>query len=225
AGTESCRMGGRSWSPHGETCYFPIDLLQEGEIAISRVRAGAAEAATVAIGAYPYRVQHIRLDDSRRVDLSPSDLERANAERARIDALWELDTPRRFELPLLPPLARMQPQASFGSRRFFNGQPRSPHSGEDYRGSAGTPVYAVAAGVVALAEEHFFGGNTVFIDHGDGLVSMSMHLQSMDVATGDAVEAGQQIGKVGATGRASGPHLHFGLRWRGARVDPAVLLP
>ena len=90
--------------------------------------------------------------------------------------------------------------------------------------TTGTPVLAAAPGVVALAEEHFFGGNSVFIDHGDGLFTMYLHLSEILVKPGQEVRAGDRVGLVGATGRASGPHLHFGVRWRGARIDPAVLL-
>ena len=223
-GTESCSEGERSWPPHGSTCYFPLDLEREGSFEIRRRRSGAQESATVVVADYPYRVQHIEMKDSSRVDLSAENLERAAAERERIDALWSLDTERRFEIPLGPPLGTVEARGSFGSRRFFNGQARSPHSGEDYRATTGTPVLAVAPGVVALAEEHFFGGKTVYLDHGDGLVSMYMHLSAIEVEAGTVVEAGRRVGKVGATGRVTGPHLHFGLRWRGARVDPAVLL-
>jgi murein DD-endopeptidase MepM/ murein hydrolase activator NlpD len=113
---------------------------------------------------------------------------------------------------------------SFGARRFFNDQPRSPHSGIDLRAAAGTPVHAVGAGTVVLAAEHFFGGNSVYIDHGGGLISVSMHLSRMLVKQGERVTPGQVIGEVGATGRVTGPHLHFGVRWHGARVDPGLLL-
>ncbi|MEE2778468.1 MAG: M23 family metallopeptidase, partial [Acidobacteriota bacterium] len=223
-GTESCREGDREWSPHGDTCYFALDLDRTGELEISRVRERVEEHATVRVGDYPYRVQHLKLADSSRVDLSAENLARSQEERARIEALWGLDSSRSFDIPLGAPLALMESRGSFGSRRTFNGQPRSPHSGEDYRATTGTAVMAVARGTVALAEEHFFGGKSVYLDHGDGLVSMYMHLSSIEVEVGASVEPGDRIGRVGATGRVTGPHLHFGLRWRGARVDPAVLL-
>lgn len=222
--TERCAEGERSWPPIGETCYYPIDLERTGAVVVERTRAGRPESFRAVVGDYPYRVQHLRLKDTSRVDLSPENLARAEEERRRVDALWELETSRRFELPLTPPLSHLEAQGSFGSKRFFNGEPRSPHSGEDYRATAGTPVLATAPGTVMIAEEQFFGGKCVFIDHGAGLVSMYMHLSEIDVAVGDEVRAGQRIGRVGATGRVTGPHLHFGLRWRGARIDPAVLV-
>ena len=107
---------------------------------------------------------------------------------------------------------------------MINGEPRNPHTGVDYAADAGTAVLAVAGGSVVLAEEHFFAGKSVFIDHGNGLISMYFHLSEIGVQKGQAVELGQSVGKVGATGRATGPHLHFGLRWHGSKVDPAVLL-
>jgi murein DD-endopeptidase MepM/ murein hydrolase activator NlpD len=139
-------------------------------------------------------------------------------------ALFALETPRRYELPLAPPLERLGGAARFGSRRVFNREPRSPHSGADYSAAAGTTVFAPADGRVVLAEEQYFAGRAVFLDHGDGLLSMSFHLSETLVETGDEVRRGQPIGKVGATGRVTGPHLHFGLRWHGARVDPALLV-
>jgi murein DD-endopeptidase MepM/ murein hydrolase activator NlpD len=224
AATTECRAEGRVYPPHGETCYFGVDLERTGEIAIERLRAGVVDRATIDIGAYPYTVQNVKLPTGEHVDLSPENVARSERERARIDALWTRDTARRFELPISAPLARLQSQGSFGKKRIFNGQPRSPHSGEDYRATTGTPVLAAAPGTVALAEEHFFGGNSVFIDHGDGLFTMYLHLSEILVKPGQEVRAGDRVGSVGATGRASGPHLHFGVRWRGARVDPAVLL-
>jgi murein DD-endopeptidase MepM/ murein hydrolase activator NlpD len=223
--TTECRIDGRSYAPHGETCYFGVDLERSGEVRIERQRAGTVDRAVIAIGAYPYSVQNVTLPTDQHVELASDDLARSERERARIDALWSsADTPCRFELPIAAPLARLQSQSSFGKKRVFNGKPRSPHSGEDYRASTGTPVLAAAPGKVALAEEHFFGGNSVFIDHGDGLFTMYLHLSQIAVKSGQEVRAGERIGLVGATGRASGPHLHFGVRWHGARIDPAVLL-
>jgi murein DD-endopeptidase MepM/ murein hydrolase activator NlpD len=113
---------------------------------------------------------------------------------------------------------------SFGSRRILNDEPRSPHSGVDFSGATGTPVFAVADGLVVLADEHYFAGKSIYIDHGDQLVSMYFHLSEISVSEGDAVLSGTSIGAVGATGRVTGTHLHFGLRWHGSRIDPRVLL-
>ncbi len=222
-GTERCEAGQRSWLPHGDDCYFPVDLNRTEDMPISRLRNGQRDRAMVTIEGYPYPVEEVTVPESY-VSLSSEDLERSRRERRRIDALWSLDGERLFEIPLLPPLASRPTARNFGSRRVFNGEPRSPHTGADYSATPGTPVRAVADGSVAMAEEHFFGGKTVFLNHGAGLISMSMHLSEILVANGDRVSAGQVIGEVGSTGRVSGPHLHFGLRWRGARIDPSVLI-
>lgn len=225
AGTERCGLGGDEWPALGGSCFFPIDLERPaGPLRLSRWRAGRREQAEVTVGPYPYETEEIRLQDDRQVHLSPADLARHERERERVAALWNRRGPARFALPLAPPLAALPAAGRFGARRIFNGEPRSPHTGADYRAPSGTPVLAAADGVVALAADHFFSGNSVYLDHGDGLFSMYFHLARIDVREGDEVRRGQRLGAVGATGRATGPHLHFGLRWRGARIDPAPLL-
>ncbi|MCY3927496.1 MAG: M23 family metallopeptidase [Acidobacteria bacterium] len=112
----------------------------------------------------------------------------------------------------------------FGAKRIINGEPRSPHTGADYAVPRGTPVLAVGDAVVALTGEFFFSGNAVFLDHGNGLISMYFHLHEVFVKQGEEVTRGSRLGSVGSTGRSTGPHLHFGIRWQGARVDPALLL-
>lgn len=223
SGTTSCSMAGDTWEPVGETCWYPVDLLTpEGPLTVSRMRNGRQETVRLRVTGYPYPEQRLKVEP-KHVHLSPEDLKRTRRERQRVQALWSLDTPRRFTLPLSPPLAEMPAGGRFGARRVFNDEPRSPHSGADYAAPEGTPVRAVADGTVALAEEHFFAGKSVFVDHGEGLISMSFHLSDIEVEEGQEVEAGDVIGRVGATGRATGPHLHFGVRWHGARVDPADL--
>lgn len=228
-GTSACGVArersAERWAPVGETCWYPVDLLHpEGELEVFRVRDGGREAATVRVTDYPYEVQHIELQDDSRVNLSEEALARVRRESARIRELWDLRSPRRFELPLAAPLRPLPEGGRFGARRVFNGEPRSPHTGADYSAASGEPVLAAGRGVVALAEEHFFAGKSVFLDHGDGLITMYFHLSEIAVEEGEAVERGQTIGRVGSTGRSSGPHLHFGARWRGERIDPSLLL-
>ncbi len=112
----------------------------------------------------------------------------------------------------------------FGTRSIFNGQPRSPHNGADFLSPTGTPIHAPNAGRVALAKDLYFSGNTVIIDHGLGFFSTLAHLSAFEVREGDAVAAGQVIGRVGATGRVTGPHLHWAVRVGSARVDPMAVL-
>ncbi len=218
-------MAGRSWAPLAGACWYPIDLLTPaGALTVTRRRATGEETARVEVGAYPYPTQELTVAPSQ-VDLSAEDLARDAREKAGIEEVWlRPEGPPRFSLPLSPPLEPLPAGGLFGARRVFNRQPRSPHSGADYTAPADTPVRAAAAGTVALTGEHFFAGNSVYLDHGAGLFTMYFHLSKIGVAPGQEVEAGEVIGAVGETGRATGPHLHFAVRWRGARVDPALLL-
>jgi murein DD-endopeptidase MepM/ murein hydrolase activator NlpD len=198
-------------------------LEGEGVVELARTRGGDRESVSIRVGSYPYPVQRLTLP-REKVDLSPESLARVQRESRDIGRLWARAGERRFTLPLHPPLDPLPAGGRFGSRRIINGQPKNPHTGADYSAAAGRPVLAAADGLVALADDHFFAGNSVFLDHGDGLISMYFHLSEIGVEEGQEVRRGQVIGKVGSTGRATGPHLHFGLRWRRARVDPALLL-
>jgi murein DD-endopeptidase MepM/ murein hydrolase activator NlpD len=151
-------------------------------------------------------------------------LRRIAREQRLLAALWSASVPQRlwsgsFARPTDGPAG-----SPFGLRRFFNGEPRSPHAGIDFRAPQGTPVYAANRGRVALARELFFTGNTVVIDHGCGVFTLYVHLSKLAVRRGALVEKGQTIGNVGMTGRATGPHLHFAARIGEARIDPAALL-
>jgi murein DD-endopeptidase MepM/ murein hydrolase activator NlpD len=224
-GVESCGLQGRTWPAIDQTCWYPIDLLlPPGNLELARWQHDELQRVTVRIGAYPYEIQHITLQNESQVTLSAEDLRRVEKENRQIAALWGLQTPRRFDLPLTAPLSPLPAGGRFGARRFFNDQPRSPHSGADFAAAAGTPVLAAAAGQVALVGDFFFSGKSVFLDHGDGLITMYFHLREIRVAAGGEVEPGQVLGVVGQTGRATGPHLHFGVRWHRARIDPAWLL-
>ncbi len=149
--------------------------------------------------------------------------DRIAAERRKAAEIYRSSSTERL---WLPPFARSSdgvPSGNFGRRRVLNGVPRSPHSGEDYAASRGSEVRAAARGRVRLAEDFYYSGLTVLIDHGVGLVSQYFHLGQIHVSEGDLVESGQIVGRVGSTGRATGPHLHFGLRLFGQRVDPETL--
>jgi len=162
--------------------------------------------------------------DSQFVELSPQDQERAEREGARVREIYARVTPERlWQGRFLLPIAGAQTAGNFGRRRVLNGKPRSPHAGADFGAKAGTPVRATQAGRVALAEELFLAGNAVIVDHGLGLYTFYAHMESLAVKAGDEVMAGATLGRVGATGRVTGPHLHWSLVLNGARVNPVQL--
>ena len=182
-------------------------------------------AATFQVGAKEYAAQHIKLKSRRQVTPNPDDLKRIERE---LDL--QLTAYRTYRDGVVPSNVMLDRpvdgrlSSPFGLRRFFNGQERNPHSGLDFAVPAGTPVKAPAAGRVVLVGNYFFNGNTVFVDHGQGFISMFCHLSAIDVKVGDEVARGAVVGKVGATGRATGPHLHWNVSLNDVRVDPAIFI-
>ena len=182
------------------------------------------EQKTIRVKSHAYREQRLTIENKSQVNPDQQQLDRIFGERKIIDAA--LNNFRRVPLDgvsLLSPVAGSR-GASFGSRRFFNDQPRSPHSGMDIAADTGTPVLAPREGIVTATGDYFFNGNTVIIDHGQGFITMYCHLSEIDVAEGQPVSVGAVIGAVGATGRVTGPHLHFGTYLNGTAVDPAIFL-
>lgn len=171
-----------------------------------------------------YKKQYITLKNKRMVNPEKRDMQRIGREQKRIRralASWQDRTPASLlmELPVEAPVS-----SPFGLRRYFNQQPRKPHSGLDLAAAEGTPVQAPAAGKVIETGNYYFNGNTVFIDHGQGLVTMYCHLSRIDVQPGDRLDSGDIIGAIGKTGRVTGAHLHWSVSLNDARVDPMYFL-
>ncbi|MGB0033996.1 MAG: M23 family metallopeptidase [Candidatus Acidiferrales bacterium] len=180
--------------------------------------------ATVVVRAGQFAIEKLQVPD-KFVELSKEDLERSNQERQRLREIFARVTPERMWTGRFRvPLDGVETGTNFGRRRILNGQPRSPHTGVDFHAAAGTPVHAAQRGRVMVAEEMFFSGNTVVLDHGFGIYTFYGHMESLAVRVGDIVDDGAILGKVGATGRATGPHLHWALTVSEARVNPLSLI-
>ena len=177
----------------------------------------------IAIRPKNYPEQRLTIKDKRKVEPNPEDLARIEREQAITVAIKRqfsaLAPMTNFALPASGPLS-----SRFGLRRIFNGLPRNPHAGLDVAVGTGASVKAPADGVIANTGEYFFNGNTIFIDHGQGLITAYMHLSRTDVRAGQSVKKGETIGAVGATGRVTGPHLHWAVILNNTPVDPELFL-
>ena len=212
------RDGGRWFALLG----IPLDTLP-GELEISVFSGSTATGKPIAIGAKNYPEQRLTIKDKRKVEPNPDDLARIEREKVVTEAIKrrfsDAAPATDFMLPASGPLS-----SRFGLRRVFNGQPRNPHAGLDVAVGTGAPVKAPAAGVVVNTGDYFFNGNTVFIDHGQGLITAYMHLSRIDVRSGQPVKKGEILGAVGATGRVTGPHLHWAVILNNTPVDPELFL-
>ncbi len=172
-----------------------------------------------------YATERITLKDERKVNPTPADLRRITRERREIDnALSQWSPQRRGELDFTVPVHGIV-SSPYGLRRIFNGEPRNPHTGVDIAAPAGTPIHAPAAATVAATGSYFFNGNTVLLDHGQGLVTMYCHMSRIAVKPGQHVKRGQIIGYIGMTGRATGPHTHWGVSLNDTMVNPRLFFP
>lgn len=176
------------------------------------------------VGSREYKSQHIKLRNRKHVNPDPEQLKRYEREyKKQIEAYARFRPAGPSNIMLDSPV--QGPLSSpFGLRRFFNGEERNPHSGLDFAVASGTPVKAPADGVVTIVDDFFFNGKTIFIDHGQGLITMYCHLSVIDVPLGQTIKRGQVIGQVGATGRVTGAHLHWNVSLNGQRVDPAIFI-
>ena len=203
---------------------IPLDASPGRHAAILRPVRGAERELEFTVSDKRYAEQRLTVTNQRHVEPSSDDLERIARERKRIDAaLGSFAADRVPQLVMRAPVDGRR-SSSFGLRRFFNEQPRNPHSGMDIAAPTGTPILSPAPGVVTDTGDYFFNGNTVFVDHGQGVVTMYCHLSRIDVRPGDPVDTGTPLGLVGATGRVTGPHLHWGVAVNRALVDPALFL-
>lgn len=225
---ESCGIFGKKYPAVDSDCYYPVDIKAKvGTHDIVLIdQDGKQHKATLTVEKVEFPAIEITLEDETFINLSPENAKRHTEERKRVLALFKAEASApRFSLPLSPAARRVpKSEDDFGSLRTFNGTRKSQHTGRDFPVGAGSPVVAVAAGTVLMSEEQFFTGKTVFVDHGGGLISMNFHLGDLSVAVGDEVKRGQTLGKVGSTGRSTGPHMHLGFRWANARIDPLLLL-
>jgi murein DD-endopeptidase MepM/ murein hydrolase activator NlpD len=178
----------------------------------------------VTIADHAYREQRLTVENKSFVEQSQEQLDRIWSERKIIDAVLTSFTETTVDdLSLSAPVPGTR-SSSFGYRRFFNEQPRSPHKGMDISAASGQAISAPLKGRVAATGNYFFNGNTILLDHGQGFVTMYCHLSEIAVTEGESVSIGDIIGAVGATGRVTGPHLHFGTYLNGTAVDPAIFL-
>ena len=201
-----------------------IDLdVAPGRHAVSIEAEGVQATHLLTVTKKTFPTRSLKVDEAF---VNPPDAmrERIDVDAKQLEATWASPAPERL---WTEPFVRPVPQpanSQFGTRSVYNGTPRSPHGGADFLSPSGTPVRAPNAGRVAIARELYFTGNTIVIDHGLGLFSMLAHLSAIDVHEGDVVSAGELVGRVGATGRVTGAHLHWAVRAGGARVDPLSVL-
>lgn len=222
----SCGMDGKTYQAVAGDCWYPIDFARTpGTIEIARWTASGMETAWLVIQERERETQDINFPKEEFVHLSEDNLARLYREQAEIKPLFRrIDGPPRFTLPLGPPADPLPEGKYFAVHRTFNGAPKSRHTGIDYAIGLDNPVLSVADGTVILTGEHFFAGTSVYVSHGNGMVSMYFHLNEIKVEVGQEVKKGDTVGLIGSTGRSTGPHLHLGIRWLNARVDPHQLM-
>ena len=222
------RDGANVWAAkRGESWIAVVGLplsTEPGEQSVSVIRNGVAQAISFAVQNKRYPVQHVNLKDNAMVEPPPEVIARIETESAHIKTVrsnWRESafTDASFALP-----AKGRLSGRFGGSRVLNGKPRAPHAGLDVAVGTGTPVLSPGAGIVLDVGSYYFCGNAMFIDHGNGLISMFCHLSEYVRKVGDSVSKGQVVARSGATGRASGPHLHWSVYLNGVSVEPELFV-
>ena len=227
---KDCGIFGKRYPAIDGVCYYPIGIatrIGSHEIALWS-KDGKRSLGSLAVKERECTETEITLDGDTYTKVSDENKARSVEDRARIlKAVAGTDAEPTFSLPLGPPAKGVatKDRSDFCELRIYNGgEEKSRHTGLDYPIAKGTPVVAAADGTVTLAEEQFYTGNTVVVDHGDGLVTMVFHLSDIAVKNGDTVKRGERLGSVGSTGRSTGPHLHYGARWQNQRIDVGSLI-
>ena len=212
-------------TPNGDFVIgFDRDAKPSAQLRVIEAN-GRSHAQTIDVKQRQYDIQRVTGVPQKTVEPPPEEMQRILAEQKQVEAARAVNSDRLeflgpLQWPLLGPISGV-----YGSQRFYNGEPRRPHFGVDVAAAVGTPVRAPAAATVTLAEpDLFFSGGTLIMDHGYGVSSTFMHLSRLLVKAGDNVSAGQVVGEVGATGRASGPHLDWRINWFGVRIDPQLVV-
>jgi len=202
---------------------LPLDL-KPGRHMLTVEQGGQRTSLPITVKDKTYPVQHLKVKNRRMVNPDPEDLKRIEREAAtqnEVKTLFRAEAQPQIDF-LVPTRGRRS--SAYGLRRTFNGEPRAPHRGLDIAAATGTPIVAPAGGVITHVGNFFFNGNTVFIDHGQGLISMFCHMDRITAEPGGRVRQGERVGTVGSTGRVTGPHLHWSLFLNGTPVDPALFI-
>jgi len=230
ADARECGIHGRRYAAVDGVCFYPVDMRAKTgvhEVALWNAD-GEQRIGALKVDARDCTETSITLDRLEFIDVSAEDRARAAKEREAVLAAVKgvADVHPRFSLPLAAPAkgAGTKDRSDFCERRVYNDKVRSVHTGLDYLIGRGVAVSAPADGTVVLAADHFYSGRSVMVDHGGGLMTMVFHLDDIAVEPGAEVRRGDRLGTVGETGRATGPHLHFGARWHDQRIDAAALL-
>jgi murein DD-endopeptidase MepM/ murein hydrolase activator NlpD len=226
---QRCSFETRAWAAVNGTCYYPVDMEKKpGTYTISRrTTGGKLETAKLTVQTRACEKEDFdNFPKTEYIKVSAANLARATREAAQLRPMLvyqKNERPAVFDLPLGKPASPLpKSEGNFGACRTFNGQPRDRHTGLDYPVTGN--ALSVGNGRVIVAANNFYSGNAVFISHGNGLTSEYFHLKALGVKPGQTVKKGETIGEIGETGRVTGPHLHLGVRWHGARINPAQLL-